>query len=171
MNIWILAIRPRTLIAGASPVLIGTVLALREASFSWILLFFTLMTALGIQISTNLVNDYFDYLKGADTEKRTGEVRVMQAGLISRSAMRQAILISFSMTALFGSYLIWTGGIIIAALVAISLLLALVYTAGPFSLAYLGLAELFIFPFFGPIAVAGTAYLQTGHFSRLYLFA
>ncbi len=171
IKIWILAIRPRTLIASASPVLIGTAIGWHEGSFSLPIFLFTLLTALGIQISTNLVNDYFDYAKGADSKTRVGEIRVMQAGLVSKRVMQRAIFSSFTITAFLGSYLIWQGGVIIAALVAISLLLALVYTAGPFPLAYLGAAELFIFPFFGPIAVAGTAFLQTGQLHFFYLVA
>lgn len=162
LSVWIQAARPKTLVLSVSPAVIGSVLAFKTHAFNPWTFLFTLLTALGIQIGTNMANDYFDFLKGADTSSRKGPTRVMQAGLVSVPNMKKALLLVFGTTALCGTYLIWQGGLIIALLVAISLLLAIVYTGGPFPLAYLGLAELFVFPFFGPIAVAGAYFLQTG---------
>jgi 1,4-dihydroxy-2-naphthoate octaprenyltransferase len=157
--------RPKTWIASISPVALGIVIALQEGIFHPLLFLFTLLTALGIQITTNLSNDYFDYLKGADTAARKGSVRVMQAGLVTAQKMRAAILISSFFTLCLGGILIYRGGLVIALLTLLSLILALLYTAGPFSLAYLGLGELFVLLFFGPVAVCATNYLQTLHFS------
>ena len=165
MRIWLLAMRPRTWIASISPVLLGVVIALNEGIFNPLLFLFTLLTALGIQITTNLANDYFDYLKGADTAERKGSVRVMQAGLVKAHKMRFAILLSCLITLSFGLLLIYRGGITIALLTFSSLILAFLYTAGPFSLAYLGLGELFVLLFYGPVAVSATHYLQTLRFS------
>ena len=125
----------------------------------------TLFTALGIQICANFANDYFDFIKGSDTKERKGPLRVTQAGLVSLPTMKKALYISFGITALLGCCLVWHGGLVIAFLVALSLLSAALYTAGPFPLAYLGLGDLFVFLFFGPIAVAGSYFLQRGQFS------
>ena len=165
LQVWITAARPKTLCASVSPVILGSILAFSEGAFNPLLFLFTLITALGIQISTNLANDYFDYLKGADTADRKGPLRVTQAGLVSLFTMKKAILYSLSLTALAGLYLALQGGLFIAGLLAFSLILAVLYTAGPYSLAYLGLGDLFVFFFFGPVAVLGTYYLQTGKFS------
>lgn len=171
LRIWIRAARPKTLIAGISPVLIGTVIALSDGVFHVMIFLLTLFTALGIQMETNFVNDYFDFLKGADTKERKGPLRVMQAGLVSPKKMKRAILIILALTFLLGCTLVYHGGIVIACLLILSLLLAFAYTTGPYPLAYLGLGDLFVFVFFGPIAVFFTYYLQTQHFSKEALIA
>lgn len=163
--IWIQAIRPKTLIAGISPVIIGSAMAFTTGSFNIVIFLATLLTSLGIQITTNLVNDAYDFLKGADTQSRLGPTRVTAAGLVSVSTMKKAIFWSMTITALCSSVLIIQGGFIIALLTALSLLLAFCYTAGPLPLAYLGLGDIFVFIFFGPVAVASTYYLQTGYFT------
>jgi 1,4-dihydroxy-2-naphthoate octaprenyltransferase len=165
MRAWFLAMRPKTWIASISPVLLGTTIARQEGIFHPLLLFYTLLTALGIQITTNLTNDYFDFLKGADTAERKGSVRVMQAGLVTRRAMCIAITLSALATLALGCTLIYRGGGHIAYLLILSLILAFFYTAGPYPLAYLGIAELFVLIFYGPVAVAATHYLQTLHLS------
>ncbi len=165
---WVLAARPKTLIASVSPVVIGSVMAFDAGFFDPLVLLFTLLTTLGIQVGTNFANDYFDFLKGADTSSRKGPLRITQAGLVSLSLMKRAIIITFALTTLFGLYLIVKGGFVIvkggfviASLLSLSLLLGIIYTAGPYPIAYVGLGEFFVFLFFGPIAVAGTYYLQT----------
>lgn len=161
LKIWFLASRPKTLIISISPVLIGTTMAMTEGFFSFWMFFFTLLTGLFIQIGTNLANDYFDFLKGADTSARKGPLRVMQAGLVTPLAMQRALTLVFASVLIFGSYLIVQGGILFAFLIALAILLAILYTGGPFPLAYLGLGELFVFIVFGPLAVTCTYYLQT----------
>jgi len=163
--IWWKAIRPQTLSASISPVLMGSVMAFTTGLFDGMIFIITLITALGIQISCNLINDYQDFLKGADTPTRQGPLRVTAAGLITLPRMRKISFFSLACTALSGCYLIWHGGMIIALLLAISLLLAIIYTGGPFPLAYLGLGEFFVLLFFGPITISATYFLQTGIFS------
>ena len=165
LKVWIIASRPKTLPVSIGPALLGTILALTDGFFNLFLFCMTLCTALGIQICANFANDYFDFIKGGDTKERKGPLRITQAGLVSLPTMKKALFISFGLTALMGCYLVWHGGLVIAFLVALSLLSAALYTAGPFPLAYLGLGDLFVFAFFGPIAVAGAYFLQTGHFS------
>jgi len=165
LQIWVLAARPKTLFAVISPILVGTTIALSSAAFRPVIFLFTLLTGLGIQISTNFCNDYFDFIKGADTAERKGPLRITQSGLVSLSTMKKACAISLSLTALFGLVLLWEGGLVIALLLALSLLLAVGYTAGPIPLAYKGLGDLFVFIFFGPIACLSCYYLQTGSIS------
>jgi 1,4-dihydroxy-2-naphthoate octaprenyltransferase len=171
LAIWMQAARPKTLVASFSPVIIGTACALRAGSFDFLTFLFTLLTALGIQIGTNFANDYFDFMKGADTKNRKGPVRVTQAGLVKPETMKLAVFLAFALTALSSGYLILQGGWPIALLASLSILLGFAYTAGPLPLAYLGLGDLFVLLFFGPIATAGTAFLQTHTLSTTALLA
>lgn len=165
--VWVQAARPRTLITSLSPIVIGT---LASGTFRFSLFLFTLLTALAIQIGTNLANDYFDFFKGADTTARKGPVRVTQAGLVSPSSVKRAFTLVFVSAALLGLFLVWEGGLFFAFLLALSILLGLLYTAGPFSLAYLGIGDIFVLLFFGPIATCATAFLQTHTFSTDALY-
>lgn len=165
MNAFILAARPKTLIASISPVCLGTALAIGDKSFSVWLFGLTLLMGLSIQILTNLVNDLFDFLKGVDTHQRKGPTRVVASGLMSLNEIKIAILGTSIATLAIGISLAVHGGIIIASLIPLSLLLAFGYTAGPFPLSYLGIAEVFVFVFFGPVASGMTYYLQTLKFS------
>jgi 1,4-dihydroxy-2-naphthoate octaprenyltransferase len=162
LRIWLLAIRPKTLSASIAPVLIGGLFA---DTLNLFLFSLTLITAMAIQVGTNLANDYFDCLKGADTSERKGPVRVTQAGLVSPEMMRNAIVLTFALAAGTGLFLAYEGGIVITGLLLLSITLGILYTAGPFPLAYIGLGDLFVLLFFGPIATAGTCYLQTHQFS------
>jgi 1,4-dihydroxy-2-naphthoate octaprenyltransferase len=166
IQVWAYACRPKTLVIGISPVLIGTTLAISQGIFNPLIFLFTLLTTVAIQIGTNLANDYFDFVKGADTKERKGFLRVIQAGLVAPARMKKVMIATFSIACLSGLYLIWEGGLGIAILLALSMILGILYTAGPFPLAYLGLGELFAFLFFGPIAVLGTYYLQIETLSK-----
>lgn len=161
IHVWTLAARPKTLIASISPVLIGTTLAITQGCFHFTTFMMTLATALAIQITTNLANDYFDFVKGADTAERKGFLRMTQSGLVAPASMKRAVIIALITTFLCGCTLIFQGGLAIALLLSLSLALSIMYTGGPFPLAYLGLGELFVLLFFGPIAAMGTYYLQT----------
>lgn len=171
MNNWILAFRPKTLTASLVPILVGTSAAyyLQKEFHPWIFVL-TLTSALAIQIATNLFNDAIDFKKGADNEKRIGPKRVTQSGLISeKSVWRIAFLFLFIAMAA-GIPLVIKGGLPIMLTGLVSVFLAYSYTGGPFPLAYLGLGDLFVIIFFGIIAVAGTAYLQSLQFEVLYVF-
>jgi 1,4-dihydroxy-2-naphthoate octaprenyltransferase len=160
IQVWIHASRPKTLAASISPALIGGTLAISQGYFNLFNFLFTVLTGLFIQIATNLANDYFDFVKGADTVERKGFMRVTQAGLVTPSTMKRATLVMFTLAFLCGCYLIWQGGLAIAFILALYLLLSFLYTAGPFPLAYLGLGDLFVFFLYGPAAVMITYYLQ-----------
>jgi 1,4-dihydroxy-2-naphthoate polyprenyltransferase len=167
---WILAARPATLPAAVVPVLVGAAAALAEGvSFRPLVFAMTLLCSILIQIGTNFANDYSDFLKGADHEGRLGPVRVTQSGLISQSEVKRGILIAFGLAVLIGLYLASIGGWPIVAIGVFAVLSGLAYTGGPFPLGYHGLGDVFVFVFFGVVAVTGTAYLQTERWSSLAL--
>ena len=158
--IWLQAARPKTLWAAVSPVLLGTAMALEAGALhAWSSLT-ALLAAVLIQIGTNLSNDYHDFIKGGDTSARKGPLRITQAGLVEPDTVRRAALAVFGLAFLAGIYLIWRGGWVILAIGVLSIFFGILYTAGRYSLAYLGLADIFVFIFFGPVAVAGTYYVQ-----------
>jgi 1,4-dihydroxy-2-naphthoate octaprenyltransferase len=159
--VWIQAARPKTLIASISPVLIGSAMAMKEGSFSLWIFCFLLLVGIGIQISTNLANDWLDFVKGADTKGRKGPPRVTQQGLVSVQQIRKMTLLSTCFTAIASLPLIWEGGAWIAGLVVLALLFAIGYTGGPIPLAYVGLGDLCVLLFFGPVATGCAYFLHT----------
>ncbi len=162
--LWMEASRPKTLIARISPVLIGSALANNHGNVNPLILLSALLTAIFLQIGTNLANDYFDAKKGSDTTDRIGPRRIMQAGLVRDLSMKRAIFISFLIATSACLYLMVQGGPIISYLFLLAILLGIGYTAGPFALAYIGLGDLCVFFFFGCIATFMTTYLHTGKF-------
>lgn len=171
LKVWLLAARPKTLWAGAAPVMMGTAMAWSDGGFHPAAALCALAAALLIQIGTNFANDYFDFVKGADTETRVGPMRATQAGLISPQAMRNGAVLVLGLAFVLGLYLVFRGGWPILVIGVLSILFAVLYTGGPYPLAYVGLGDLFVLFFFGPIAVGGTHYVQTLAWSPLALAA
>ena len=165
-QIWLLAARPKTLPAAVAPVLIGVVMAYESGGFDLWAAAAALLGAILIQIGTNFANDYFDFKKGIDDGDRLGPMRVTQAGLVSPAAMKAATTIVFLLAILCGTYLVWRAGWPIVIIGSLAVLFGLMYTGGPFPLGYNGLGEIFVLVFFGPVAVAGTYYVQTLTFSE-----
>lgn len=161
LDIWILAIRPKTLPAALSPIIVGLAFALRVGQGSWAVAIATLAVSLLLQITANLANDLGDFRRGADIA-RHGPPRVTQLGLLSAGEMRRGIAVALSGATLLGGVLIARGGWPIALLGLASLLTALAYTGGPYPLAYHGLGEVAVALFFGGAGVLGTVYLQLG---------
>jgi len=159
-SVWLQAARPKTLGAAVAPVLVGTVMAFANGGMHAPSALLALASAVLIQIGVNYHNDVHDFLKGTDTEQRVGPERVTQAGLVDPETMQRATIAVFGGAVLAGSYLIWRGGWPIFAIGISSIVSALWYTGGRYSLAYMGAADLFVFVFFGPVAVAGTYYVQ-----------
>lgn len=159
-NPWILAFRPKTLPAAVAPVLIGTAMAYGHGLQDYPMAFVAAFAALTIQIGTNLANDYFDFKKGADTHERIGPTRVTQAGLIAPSDVRNAMVLVFALSGLASLALMIHAGWPLAVIGVLSILSGIFYTAGPRPLGYMGLGEVFVLIFFGPVAVAGTYYVQ-----------
>lgn len=160
-NPWIIAFRLKTLPAAVAPVLVGTAMAYGHGVQNYTMALLALFGAVMIQIGTNLANDYFDFIKGADTAERIGPTRVTQAGLIAPVDVRNVMILVFVMAALSSIVLIIHAGWVIALIGVLSILSGVFYTAGPRPLGYMGLGELFVLVFFGPVAVAGTYYVQS----------
>jgi len=161
VSIWLLAARPRTLWAAVAPVVVGTAMAYGDGGFHLVSSLVALVCAILIQIAANFANDLFDFEKGADTELRQGPLRVTQAGWVTPEVMKRATVCVIVLTALGGLYLIWRGGWPIAVIGILSIVAGMLYTGGPYPLGYLGLGDLLVLVFFGPVAVAGTYFVQT----------
>lgn len=161
MKSWILASRPRTLPAAVVPVLIGSSMAWQDGGFHGTAALIALLCSLLIQIGTNFVNDYSDFKKGTDNEERLGPLRVAQAGLIKPEVLVKGAILVFGLAVLAAVWLIIRGGWPIALIGITSILAGIFYTAGPKPYGYIGLGDIFVFVFFGPVAVWGTYYVQT----------
>ncbi|MCH2465477.1 MAG: 1,4-dihydroxy-2-naphthoate polyprenyltransferase [Gemmatimonadetes bacterium] len=157
---WLLATRPKTLIASVAPVIAGTGLAIYHGVFAFLPALAALLGAICIQIGTNIGNDYYDFVRGGDTEDRVGPVRVTQAGILPPKIVRAGMLAALGLAIVLGVYLVWSGGWPIVWIGLASIACAVLYTGGPFPLAYHVLGDLFVFIFFGLVAVAGTYYVQ-----------
>jgi 1,4-dihydroxy-2-naphthoate octaprenyltransferase len=171
IQIWFLAARPKTLPAAASPVVVGAAVAIGEQVFNLLPALAALVGALFIQIGANLANDVFDYKKGADTAERLGPMRVTQAGLLTPGQVLAGMGFTFGVAALAGLYLIWVGGWPVVVIGLLSIISGIAYTGGPFPLGYKGLGDLFVFVFFGLVAVCGTYYVQAGTVSAVAVWA
>lgn len=162
---WFHAARIKTLPVSLCPVILGLALANGHPAYRLSTGIVIAVCAIMIQIGTNFFNDYFDWLKGADTPDRVGPARMSQSGAIKPHRMKQAGIGVFAMAFLLGGYLIIQGGWPIALIGILSLFFGVIYTAGPWALAYKGGAEIISFIFFGPVSVIGTYYLQTGEWA------
>jgi len=169
LNSWLLASRPKTLLAAVVPVLVGSALAISVGKFYLPYSLVALLCSILIQIGTNFTNDLYDFLKGADNHKRKGPVRVLASGLIKVKEMKIAIVLVFGLAFLLGLYLVYSAGILILWVGIISIIAGIIYTAGPFPLAYNGLGDLFVFLFFGVVGTMGTFYIHTQEISLLSL--
>ena len=168
---WLQAARPRTLPAAAAPVVLGTGLAAHHGQMRPGPALAALVAAVLIQVGTNLANDYYDFVRGADTEERVGPVRVTQAGLLAPEAVWRGMVLTLSCAALVGVYLVWVGGWPIVWIGVLALACAVLYTGGPFPLGYHGLGDVFVFVFFGLVAVGGTYWVQALDFTVEALWA
>jgi 1,4-dihydroxy-2-naphthoate octaprenyltransferase len=163
LTVWIEAARPRTLAAAVAPVVIGLSLAYEYGhSIELGPAVACLVMSLLIQIGTNYCNDYFDFINGKDTSIRKGPQRATQAGLVAPKQMRQAMWLMFGGALIVGGYLGSVAGWPLLALSACSTVAGYMYTGGPAPLSYLGLGDLFVLVFFGPVAVGGTFFAQQG---------
>jgi 1,4-dihydroxy-2-naphthoate polyprenyltransferase len=162
-RIWLMAARVRTLPAAIAPVLVGTALAGFEHVFHPLRFLAALIGAIFIQVGTNLSNDYSDARRGADTEERLGPVRVTAGGLVPPQQVLIATYVSFGVAVLAGVYLIAVAGWQLLLVGAASIAAGVLYTGGPRPYGYEGLGELFVFLFFGIVAVAGSYFVQTTH--------
>ena len=161
LRLWIVASRPRTLPAAVAPVLVGTALAISEDAFRPLAFAAALIGSVFIQIGTNLANDYSDARRGADTEDRLGPVRVTAGGLMPPQRVLTGTYVAFAVAVAAGTYLAVVAGPEMLAVGVVSIAAGVLYTGGPRPYGYAGLGEVFVFLFFGLVAVAGSYYVQT----------
>lgn len=168
---WLVAARPATLPAAIAPVLVGTAAAVSDGFFRLGPFLGALVASLFIQVGTNFANDYFDHEKGADTAERLGPIRLIQNRVATPRQVLLATIVCFGTAAIVGLYLVWAGGWPILVIGVLSILSGLAYTGGPYPLGYNGLGDVFVFVFFGLVAVTGTYYLHAGTVSALAWWA
>mgnify|MGYP002277681691 CR=1 FL=1 len=157
---WVMAARPQTLPAGSAPVVVGAGLAVHAGVFAPLPWLAALVGALLIQIGTNFANDYYDAVNGADTDDREGFTRVTAGGLIPAEQVKYAMAGTYGLAVLVGIYLVAVGGVPILAVGLTSIAAGVLYTGGPYPYGYRGLGDLFVFVYFGVVAVTGTYYVQ-----------
>jgi 1,4-dihydroxy-2-naphthoate octaprenyltransferase len=157
---WLMAARPQTLPAGAAPVVVGTGLALHDGVFAPAAAIAALLGALLLQVGTNFANDYYDAVKGTDSADREGFTRVTAGGLIEPARVKQAMAATYALAVVVGLYLVYVGGLPILVVGLSSIAAGIAYTGGPCPYGYRGLGDLFVFLYFGVIAVVGTYYVQ-----------
>ncbi|MEE2961772.1 MAG: 1,4-dihydroxy-2-naphthoate polyprenyltransferase [Myxococcota bacterium] len=166
-RVWLQAARPATLPAALAPVLLGIACGFHHGQVDAGGSVLCVLIALGIQIGTNFANDYFDFKKGADGPGRLGPTRVTSKGLVAPSAVAWATVITFAIVFLLGLILVAQVGWWLLLLGIAAILSGLLYTAGPFALAYTGLGDIFVLLFFGPVAVVTTTYINIGAWSQV----
>jgi 1,4-dihydroxy-2-naphthoate octaprenyltransferase len=165
-RLWWPAARPRTLTMSLAPVMVGSSLAWAQgAAIVWLPLALALLCAVMIQIGTNLHNDAADFERGNDGPRRLGPVRVTAAGWATPAQTHRAAHIAFALATVGGAFLVWLAGWPILALGLASVASGYAYSGGPRPISHTPLGELFVLAFFGLVAVAGSAYLQAGHFA------
>ena len=165
---WLMATRPQTLPAAAAPVVVGIGLALGTGVFAPLPALAALVGALLIQIGTNFANDYYDAKSGVDSDDREGFTRVTQSGLISPAQVRSAMAATFALAILLGVYLVYVGGVPIVVIGLASVAAGVLYAGGPYPFGSYGLGDLFVFVFFGLVAVTGTYYVQAAAFASAF---
>lgn len=167
--LWLRIIRPQTLFASLCPVLVALLTMTEPIHTAKAAV--TAVCALSLQILSNLINDYYDYRRGTDKQGRVGFRRALAEGEVSEKQMRNACLLTLAVCVAAGLWLVWQGGWVILLIGLSAILFAWLYTATSHSLSYLGIADIFVFLYFGVIASSGTYYLQTATFSLPVFFA
>jgi 1,4-dihydroxy-2-naphthoate octaprenyltransferase len=172
LRTWLLAIRPNTLPAAAASVVVGLGAALAVGTpFRPDTALGCLAVALLLQVLANLANDLSDHRRGVDTPDRAGPTRVAASGLVTERQLEVAIAVVIGLAGLVGLWLVVVGGAVLLVLGALAIVAALAYTGGPFPYGYRALGEVFVFLFFGLVAVVGTAYLQALRLDPLFVVA
>jgi 1,4-dihydroxy-2-naphthoate octaprenyltransferase len=159
IRVWWLAVRPFSFTASVTPIVLGTVLAGYDGAWDWLLFTITLVASVAIHAGTNLINDYYDWKKGADTPESLGPNRALQQGMLTPHQVFWGGIVCFALGSALGLYLVGTRGTFILWLGLFSVLAGWFYTAGPFAFAYTGLGEVVVFLFMGPIMVIGSYFV------------
>ncbi len=153
---WVMAARPQTLPAAAAPIFVGVGLAVHDGVFAALPALAAFVGAALIQIGTNFANDYYDAVQGADTDEREGFTRVTAGGLIDAEEVKRAMIATYGLAVVIGVYLVAVGGLPIVVVGLSGIAAGVLYTGGPFPYGYRGLGDLFVFVYFGLVAVTGT---------------
>jgi len=162
LRAWSIAARPRTLTAALAPVLVGTACAYLVGGFRPSAALAALLGAVFIQIGTNFANDVFDAEKGADGPDRLGPTRAVASGLLTGAQMKGGMVVAFGLATVAGAVLVALSGWPVVVIGLASIASGIAYTGGPYPLGYNGLGDVFVFLFFGLVAVLGTTWVQTG---------
>ncbi|MCF0168586.1 MAG: 1,4-dihydroxy-2-naphthoate octaprenyltransferase, partial [Bacteroidales bacterium] len=162
---WFLMIRPFTLPASLSPVIVGLYAASLQDKLNIYAAVATALCAMSLQVLSNLVNDYCDYKRGSDGPDRLGPTRAVSAGTVSPEALKRAIYITVALCVVLGSFLIYIGGLQILIIGVMAMIFAWLYSATSHSLSHLGISDLFTVTFYGFVASLGTTFIQTGSWS------
>jgi len=160
LGVWLAAMRPRTWPASLVPVVVGLAVAWNAGHVDTAIAIATIVSALALQVTTNLANDYWDHVRGIDHGERLGPTRATQSGLLAPRTVLRAVYVTLTVAAVAGLPLVLRGGMPIVVIGLVSMICAVAYSAGPYPLASLGLGELLAFVFFGLVAVAGTTFLH-----------
>jgi 1,4-dihydroxy-2-naphthoate octaprenyltransferase len=160
LTIWVQAARPQTLPAAFVPVLVGSVLAAKHQQLNWTATLMALLCAFLIQIGTNFANDYFDFKNGADTDQRLGFTRATASGQVTQHQMLTATILTMGLAFICGLYLVWHAGWVVLGIGILCIICGILYTGGPFPFGYNGLGDVFVFLFFGIVAVMTTYYVN-----------
>jgi 1,4-dihydroxy-2-naphthoate octaprenyltransferase len=169
-RVWWSAVRPATLAASVAPVLAGTAIAINQGGARWGAGLGALIVGLGMQLGVNFANDYSDFVRGADAPTRIGPVRAASSGVVAPAQVRMAAIAAFGVAGAAGLVLSLAVDWRLLIVGAACLLAGWLYTGGPRPYGYLGLGEVFVFLFFGLVATAGTAYVETGRITPLAIF-
>ena len=161
-DIWLLAIRPKTLPAAVAPVIVGSAFAYKLSDFLLLPGLATLIAALLLQIAANFANDYYDFIKGIDQYERLGPPRVAASGLISLTELRMGLIFTIALSMMIGLYLIYVRGIVILIIGLLSLFALITYSGTVIAFGYRALGDLLVFVFFGLFAVNGTYFVHSG---------
>ncbi len=172
---WVSAARLRTLPLSISGIIVGSALAYNAGVFRWDICILALLVTLGFQILSNFANDYGDGVKGTDNHERIGPARAMQSGLLTASQLKQGIIFTASVTGMLSLALIYTAfgsdqfltSLVFFVLGLAAIIAAIKYTVGNGAFGYRGMGDLFVFLFFGLVAVKGTYYLYTQQWDNL----
>lgn len=164
-RIWFQAIRFSSFTASAIPILVGSALALVDRSFSLPLFLLMLAAAIACHAGANLANDYFDHIKGIDTEASLGPSKVIQQGLLSPAEVKRGMVVAFAIATILGLVIVAQSGWPVLVIALLSLAAAVLYTGGPIPLGYVALGEVIVFLFMGPVMVGGAYFVMTGSLS------
>ncbi len=171
VSAWYRAARPRTLTATYAPLGLAAVIAIEDGVFDLVRFVLSLVGALFLQISANLINEYFDFKRGADELKQSGQGMIIKNAVLTPRAVLVGAVATVVAGALIGLFLLFQSGPLLLWIGLGGVLVVITYTAGPFPLAYNGLGEIAVFLFMGPLMVLGAYYVMAREFSWLPVIA